>query len=366
LDKVIKASDPEALYQHIIFNKFVTKFIYLYIKDDNLIFDENKFESLYVNLEEYIQGTAKFHYFANLYGFDHEEQEIVVGDDITIRKIVDTQKVMASVYNQLDQLLMNNNYDFQQINPSTSRIETYDIHYNLDSKREKFQHAIDVLNLFTEGPVQLSYVKCELPLFYPAEISSAVEVIKPRGGSGWSLSKMSKDESQKFTTFFEKLSNVRDRHKLGFAIRRFNYGKISRDRDDKIVDLIISLESLFGDGSNTDLNYKLALRVALIHGKDYHHRKKLRKIFKLLYDARSHVVHGSEADKTIRKIEQDCKDWMSNLMMISRNSIIAYLNLMGETNTVNDIIIQIDESIFDDVLKANIRTKARLEFEKEF
>jgi len=278
---------------------------------------------------------------------------------MTIHKVTaEDQKVLIENYALFTPI----SHGSQSVDQPLSIMRARDTKYDLEGKKDKFLQLVEILNLFTDyvGTVQLQYVNCKTPTFYPVEESVAVEIINPRGHSPFA-STLTSENTKKLLKFCEKLPNLNVNSMLRFAIKRFNYAKISRIPQEKIVDFVVCLESLFGDpGSKTELRYKFSLRIALLHGKDPDDGKLLRRLFGLFYDARSYVVHGNDHQfkKTLRSIEKISNDWINKLTTIAKDSIISFVNL--KDNGIIDMAQVIDESDIDDIRRQEIRTKAGL------
>lgn len=356
VSKLITPLDPQA-FRNVLLDKFIVRFVQFYIKENNLTFDEDKLANLFCDLENYLEGRAQFHYSAPLFFFKQEEDNIVI-NDITIQCINDDEKVLTQKYGWFIPV----SYGMQSPNMPLSIMRFQDTQYDLEGKKEMFLQFVEILNLFTDQqPVQLLFVECKTPLFYPVESSSAMEVINARGYRPF-VSVLTSEKRKSLLEFikaFERISNLEIKSRLRFAIRRYNYAKISRIQEDNLVDFVICLESLFGD-STPELKYKFSLRIALLHGKDLNHGKLLKELFGLFYDARSQVVHGSndKFQKTIRKIEDKDNNWINMLTTIAKDSIIYFVNLTD--SKIENIIQQIDDSIFDDNKRQEIRIKAGL------
>ena len=79
---------------------------------------------------------------------------------------------------------------------------------------------------------------------------------------------------------------------LKIAMARFNSSYERRGLTDRLIDLVVALEALFGDGESGSIAYKVAIRCACwLHtpGKE---RCAAFDTVKKLYRARSDVVHG--------------------------------------------------------------------------
>ena len=86
---------------------------------------------------------------------------------------------------------------------------------------------------------------------------------------------------------------------LRTAIGRFNSSYERRDLADRLIDLVIALEALFGDGEASSITYKVAMRGASwLHAPGSERCTTFRTI-KKFYSERSKVVHGSSHKDTI-------------------------------------------------------------------
>jgi hypothetical protein len=62
--------------------------------------------------------------------------------------------------------------------------------------------------------------------------------------------------------------------------------------EDKLIDLVISAEALFSPSREGELKFRIAQRAALLLGADSDQRRRVMKLFRDAYDARSALVHG--------------------------------------------------------------------------
>ena len=92
--------------------------------------------------------------------------------------------------------------------------------------------------------------------------------------------------------FWDALDNSPDN--LSLAMGRFSSSYEKRDPADRLVDLVIALEALFGDrGDGNSVSYKIAMRGACwLHGTEGERRDAFGTI-KKFYSDRSNVVHGN-------------------------------------------------------------------------
>jgi len=87
----------------------------------------------------------------------------------------------------------------------------------------------------------------------------------------------------------DKLQNIK------VALNRFNYGHQKRNSEDRVLDHVISLESLLSkqDDPTDSITYKLALRSARFVSQNPDEMERLYCKIKDLYSLRSKIVHGS-------------------------------------------------------------------------
>jgi hypothetical protein len=72
----------------------------------------------------------------------------------------------------------------------------------------------------------------------------------------------------------------------------WHYRRQEIERDQKLIELVIALETLFSPAREGELRFRIAQRASMLLGKDSEERKTLIKFFKLIYDARSQLVHS--------------------------------------------------------------------------
>ena len=90
-----------------------------------------------------------------------------------------------------------------------------------------------------------------------------------------------------------------------------------RRPEDQIIDLAIALESLYVPGSNTEVGLRLVLNAAWHLGTSKSERADYLKFFRLLYSARSNVVHtGRLSERTARSMDlaRRCRPWPKSML----------------------------------------------------
>jgi hypothetical protein len=200
-------------------------------------------------------------------------------------------------------------------------------------------------------------VAVETPTFYPVELGAAKEVHYPRGAIWSGMVTVRKERFSEFAKLYQKYQEITHHPRLLFAIKRFNYGMSSISRDDKIVEYVIALESLFSNTQH-EITDKLSLRIAVTHESNLEDVKDLKEFIAAVYDVRSTIVHGAydALENKVKEIEKRWPDWIHRVEDVARKSIIAYVNLMAEAKKqFHEIIPVIDDAIIDASKRNEIR-----------
>jgi hypothetical protein len=117
------------------------------------------------------------------------------------------------------------------------------------------------------------------------------------------------------------------------ALQRFSSSFERPNVEDSIIDLSIGFESILLYDSQDELNFKLRNRAShLIEETDNEKRKIISEHMRVLYDARSAIVHGSEWLKnlTLEEIEQqsriDLRDAINKCIELKENDLAKFLD----------------------------------------
>ena len=111
------------------------------------------------------------------------------------------------------------------------------------------------------------------------------------------------------------------------ALRRLSLGIERKNPEDKLLDYMIGLETLYMPDGNAELSFRLSIRVAFLLSlsKD---RKETFDFLRKMYTVRSHIVHGSEYDLNaddVKKLEELLREsvilWIKNKTSFSANEL---------------------------------------------
>jgi hypothetical protein len=133
---------------------------------------------------------------------------------------------------------------------------------------------------------------------------------------------------------------------LTIALNRFMASYEDETPEDKIVDLMICLETLLQD-KLLELRFRLAIRTALLLEKDNSKRKRIYKIIKKAYDVRSGIVHGDNS-LNINNVEKEAE--LENLAMeveeCVRKTIKEFIERLNNNEKRSAIIEKLDDELF--------------------
>lgn len=88
---------------------------------------------------------------------------------------------------------------------------------------------------------------------------------------------------------------------LRLPVSRWESSLLRQNREDKLIDCWISLESLLLSGTKDELSYRVALRLAEFLGENGSERSSIYKDARISYEWRSAIVHGSSSKKLEKK-----------------------------------------------------------------
>ena len=128
------------------------------------------------------------------------------------------------------------------------------------------------------------------------------------------------DTLANFVEFFKQRWDVLDcvEPYLKTALARFNSSYERRDLSDRLIDLVVALEALFGDGEPGSIAYKVAMRCACWLHPPGDVRVKLFSKLKNYYSMRSKAVHGGEPISLF-------KEGVVELEEVVRRSLLKFL-----------------------------------------
>lgn len=130
----------------------------------------------------------------------------------------------------------------------------------------------------------------------------------------------------------------KSRHFLAIGIRRYALAMSRPSLDDKLIDLMISAESIFLDTDKNELTFRLSHRVALLLGGTAEEQKELFIFMKKTYGMRSKVVHGSKSYLNDPHDVEELSQTINRLSEIIRRSLLLMFDKALNPHAPNELI----------------------------
>jgi hypothetical protein len=131
------------------------------------------------------------------------------------------------------------------------------------------------------------------------------------------------DQIDEIKKLLQNILSETIQNKLKIALVRFNASYKWTDGRERIIDLVVALENIFGEetvGQTTEVGYRLRMRAARFLGNNDESRKYLMGFFSNIYMLRSKIVHGDSQDvdtlinkkfnKTLDEVITETEDYL--------------------------------------------------------
>lgn len=175
------------------------------------------------------------------------------------------------------------------------------------------------------------------------------------------------EEFRRFWNIFKAVDITKEGLEfLESSVRRFNYAYERQKGEDKIVDHMISFESLFLTNEK-NLGLKLSLRAAVLLAKENDKREKIYRNLRNTYKIRNKVVHGEKREKiatmvkdgfcSFRKLSVKTEDYL-------RRSIRAFFEEASEKHVPKDLKHITIQRLDQLILAGQLRDREDLRKEK--
>lgn len=321
----------------------IYQFLLYYLeKTSKFEFDLKIFKNHFkIFINYFIEEKIKMKYLVPLYDLECQTDEIIV-ENCKIKKLSEKEKILLRKQFR-DIFSIREIYDFLDVNSilftekdisKMNRIGGQDI-------KDMFGNILLALMLYKSGSFYSGG-------FYTKSLSewdrttSTLRSIFPKGIHFKKKYILNNDDKKKFPEFWERIKYIfiKEPRNLDIPLDRFTDSYFRDTIDDKIIDLMIALESLFLR-EDKELRYRLSLRIPFFLCDTYTERKNMQIFIKKAYDLRSTAVHGGVFPSKIRvnKIEYKLIDFVFELEDIVRKSIVKLcLDFSGSTIKLIDYI----------------------------
>lgn len=138
---------------------------------------------------------------------------------------------------------------------------------------------------------------------------------------------------------------------LRVALSRLNRQYTRETEDDRIIDAVVALESIYLANANDELKFRLGIRVvAHLGGDDVAERERLFELVSASYDLRSRIVHGAlhrvqDARVFKRGVWARPDDLLRDLTTLLRRSLKSILLEIGAQKFKSQFHKDLDKAI---------------------
>jgi len=310
------------------------KFILTYINSSkNFSFDKKIFHETTKKFFEFLECPLEDEYVVPLFNFDSDLKQAKKFDGLEVRKISDLE---FRIFTNLDEY-PNIPAVYKELTDVMSvKVTKNDLLTGYGVAKNKFYVLLESFLLYADGNPQLGTIHRNInnPWIHVSN-NFEKDVIKQK------TLKFQKKEYKEILKIFNSLKQIdfskKENKFLDIAIRRFSSALARTDSVDQFIDLMISLEALYGGGERGEITTKLSYRLATLVAKNEKEREDYWEFTKKMYSLRSGIVHGSKEnimpDESLEKI-----------IKLVRKSIHLYLKLAnsysggGKITTICDDI----------------------------
>lgn len=316
-------------------------------------FNEKKFNRIYESFENYLfSETVPYKFFVILPQLKIESKEMVLNENLKIKRMPDEEfkklagSFLTEFYHRFDffpETLMLERVI--QVRKKPRVVMNSPTREQSEETRNLFIKVITALRLFKKGKVGFDKIYGEVLSDWEGGRRSTDSSLTKSIGGNLQLQKPEELDFIEFWNFLRDIDLKTLDKNLRIAVNRFNSAFMRRDLEDRLIDYVIALTSLFSKKNEAGLGrYRLSMRITLFLAKEPETRKKIRKEILEIYDVRSAIVHGNEIKK-LRHFK-DLKTLVDGTEDYLRRSIKDLLQLSQKLGGRSKIINNIDNSLF--------------------
>jgi len=320
-------------------------------------FDEGRFNEVYQSFETYLYSeTVYYRSFVILRNLEMETEELTLTAALKIKTLSDSEfeelvNVSLLPFPQPSlislspkNLVLERSFTIKK-NPEV--VMNSPTNEQTEETKSLFVKVINALRLFKKGKVGFEAIFGQIIADWEGggfRVSSSPTLPHTFRGS-FKLQESEQDDFIEFWHFFKGINFKALDKNFRIATNRFNSAYERKDPEDRLIDYVIALTSLFSKKMERGLErYRLSMRVALLLESRSEKRKKVRQEILEIYDKRSSVVHGRE----IKKFQNftNLTDLVDKAEEYVRRSIKVLLQLDLKLGGRSKIIDNIENGLF--------------------
>lgn len=304
-------------------------------------YNEEKFEYIFSMFKDYLffselifRITAPIQSGCNIKDMD-------LGDGLKIRKITDEELQELWQRSRFAGISRSEIPFFKHILEFEYKISK---NSSLGAHQEKVEHLnelVTALRLFKKGGVSFSTYQVS-PKGWKSRNNlnlSEFSFTSPKTSySAGHYVLIEESEIKQFKQFWSIYNKIdfKNFKFLKMAIDRFNSAYEKRHLEDKLIDYMISFESLFMKETQ-ELRHRLSVRISCFIKDKFDERKDLSSNFKTIYDIRSRIVHGeSIGPKELKKLKvESISELISKIEELLRESMKKFIDVINRDAEYN-------------------------------
>ncbi len=308
----------------------VTRFIErLYHASQDKAFDSAFFHDQYEAFEElFYSDQLRFLDTVRLHNFDSEVDEIGLEDGLAIKKLPLIQDDRTTIeeaeyrphvqFSRSDFVMERRYIKPKLVGNSTTKPSPEQLTKELNESDNVFDLVITALRILKPSAVYRDH-----------SITTKTLTFLPYGGGGsrtplvesillGNKCVVSSEEAAELKTLYTKMKQAKHQP-FTIASNRLGFGMERRSDEDRLLDYMIGLESLYLPDGNDELTFRLSLRVAFVTRQEMAERKHMFKFIRKMYGVRSNIAHGG------KKYELTKED-ISQIEEVLRQSLKIFLD----------------------------------------
>jgi hypothetical protein len=160
--------------------------------------------------------------------------------------------------------------------------------WNSPEYQEDISNLLTTLRIITDKSVHISFTEHQSDNML-SQSGGRMSTLRPRIRG--EIADITPSMQQNITSIWKGIKTLGNTSRLKLALKRWDSVSERFDQFDKFIDYWIALESLFSI-SNSEISYRVSLRIAAMVGDTPEERVQLFKDMKASYRLRSQIVHG--------------------------------------------------------------------------
>ncbi len=300
----------------------------LYI--NNPIYNKDVFDQAYLSFEELFScDFLRFKDTSRLNNFNYVSSLIELGHGINIKKnpitrviYTKSERMESWTYAKpyISDFIIERLYKREKLIKDTKgdfKPEKDDSEQGFPKTIELFDLVISAIRILRPSAVcRDSTISSEMLTFHPMPNTSSTRPLSETIVQG-EICKIEEKDVPELKNIFTFLVTEND-GRFKVAQRRLSLGMERISLEDRLIDYMIGLETLYLPDGNAELTFRLSLRIAFLLYADPNERKEAFKYIKDMYNTRSTIVHGKKYNLT--------KDEISKLEELLRKSLKLWIN----------------------------------------